>query len=112
MAEVQTTTDSAGEKARVFIEFVMMHARSVGLCLGRRTDARGGQLPVNLPLARLLLEQLAIIREKTRGNLSPDEVSVLESTLHDLEARYTEAARSAATEPAPTEPSSSSSQPS
>ncbi|MDQ3621173.1 MAG: DUF1844 domain-containing protein [Verrucomicrobiota bacterium] len=107
MAEVQTTTDAAGEKARVFIEFVMMHARSVGLCLGRRTDARGAQLPVNLPLARLLLEQLAIIREKTRGNLSPDEVSVLDSTLSDLEARYTEAARSA-----PTEPTPSSSQPS
>lgn len=111
MAEVQTTTDQAGEKARVFIEFVMMHARSISLCLGQRADTRGGQIPVNLPLGRLLLEQLAVIREKTRGNLSPDELSVLEKTLRDLEARYAEASTPASPGSSPA-PLSSSSPPS
>ena len=69
MAEVQTSVTS-GEMAARFIEFVRMHAHNAGLCLGRVPHPRTGKPEVNLDLARVLIEQLAAIELKTRGNLN------------------------------------------
>ena len=72
MAEVQTQTE-AGEMTQIFIEFVMMQAQNAALCLGQITDPRMGQPQVNIPLAKMFIDQLAVIRLKTKGNLSDAE---------------------------------------
>src|SRR4051812_47503614 len=84
MAEVQTTTQS-GELAQRFIEFVMMQAQNAALFLGQIPNPQSGEAEVNLELARMFIDQLAMIQEKTRGNLSKEEEAVLRNTLSNLQ---------------------------
>src|SRR5919198_3024288 len=92
MAEVQTSTQS-GELSQRFIEFVMMHAQNAALFLGQIPNPRTGQGEVNLELAKLFVDQLAMIQEKTRGNLTSEEAAVLRNTLSNLQMAYMEVAQ-------------------
>jgi len=109
MAEVQKTTQS-GEMSQRFIEFVVMHAQNAALFLGQIPNPKTGEGEVNLDLARMFIDQLAMIQEKTRGNLTNEEANVLSNALSNLQMAYVElaketptkgAARSEAPEAAP-----------
>ena len=92
MAEVQKTTLS-GELTQRFIEFVVMHAQNAALFLGQIPNPRTGEAEINLDLARMFIDQLAMIQEKTRGNLSNEEAKVLSNALSNLQMAYVEASR-------------------
>ena len=92
MAEVQKTTLS-GELTQRFIEFVVMHAQNAALFLGQIPNPKTGQGEVNLDLARMFIDQLAMIQEKTRGNLTTEEAKVLSNALSNLQMAYVEVAR-------------------
>jgi len=128
MAEVQTSTQS-GELSQRFIEFVMMHAQNAALFLGQIPNPKTGQGEVNLELAKMFIDQLSMIQEKTRGNLSNEELTVLKNALSNLQMIYVEVAQSpkgatsqqptpepqpegstSASEPPPIEPSTPSSE--
>jgi len=94
MAEVQTHTQS-GELSQRFIEFVMMHAQNAALFLGQIPNPKTGQGEVNLELAKMFVDQLAMIQEKTRGNLTNEEAAVLRNTLANLQMVYVEVAQQA-----------------
>ena len=110
MAEVQTSTQS-GELSQRFIEFVMMHAQNAALFLGQIPNPKTGEGEVNLELAKMFIDQLAMIQEKTRGNLTNEEAAVLRNAISNLQMAFVEVARmqerggaAAASEPsAPTE---------
>ena len=53
----------------------------------------------NLPAAQQMIEILALIEEKTRGNLTAEERQLLEQVLFELRMRYVEAAKSAPASP-------------
>ena len=119
MAEVQTNTQS-GELSQRFIEFVMMQAQNAALFLGQIPNPQTGQGEVNLELAKMFIDQLAMIQEKTRGNLTNEETAVLRNTLSNLQMAFVEvsqqsgggrAAASPSTEPSspPAEASAASS---
>ncbi len=93
MAEVQTSTQS-GELAQRFIEFVMMQAQNAALFLGQIPNPQTGEGEVNLELARMFIDQLAMIQEKTRGNLSNEEAAVLRNTLANLQMAFVEVSQS------------------
>ena len=92
MAEVQTSTQS-GELSQRFIEFVMMHAQNAALFLGQIPNPKTGEGEVNLELAKMFIDQLAMIQEKTRGNLTNEESTVLRNALSNLQMAYVEVAR-------------------
>ena len=92
MAEVQTSTQS-GELSQRFIEFVMMHAQNAALFLGQIPNPKTGEGEVNLELAKMFIDQLEMIREKTRGNLSNEESTVLRNTLSNLQMVYVDVAQ-------------------
>ncbi len=94
MAEVQTNTQS-GELVQRFIEFVMMHAQNAALFLGQIPNPQTGQGEVNLELAKMFIDQLAMIQEKTRGNLSNEESTVLRNALSNLQMVFVEVSQSA-----------------
>jgi hypothetical protein len=98
MAEVQTSTQS-GELSQRFIEFVMMHAQNAALFLGQIPNPKTGQGEVNLELAKMFVDQLAMIQEKTRGNLTNEEAAVLRNTLSNLQMVYVEVAQKGAPQP-------------
>src|SRR6266481_1772000 len=92
MAEVQKTTQS-GEMSQRFIEFVVMHAQNAALFLGQIPNPKTGAPEVNLDLARMFIDQLAMVQEKTRGNLTGEEAKVLSNALSNLQMAYVEVAR-------------------
>jgi Domain of unknown function (DUF1844) len=92
MAEVQTTTQS-GELTQRFIEFVMMQAQNAALFLGQIPNPQSGQAEVNLEVARMFIDQLAMIQEKTRGNLTSEEATVLRNALSSLQMAFVEASQ-------------------
>src|SRR5215210_6902064 len=107
MAEVQTNTQT-GELSQRFIEFVMMHAQNAALFLGQIPNPQTGEGEVNLDLARMFIDQLAMIQEKTRGNLTNEEATVLRNALSNLQMAFVEVSQSggglAATGSAPPTP--------
>jgi hypothetical protein len=101
MAEVQTSTQS-GELTQRFIEFVMMQAQNAALFLGQIPNPQTGQGEVNLELAKMFIDQLAMIREKTSGNLTNEEIAVLKNTLSNLQMAFVEVSQQSRGEsPAP-----------
>jgi hypothetical protein len=89
MAEVQTNTES-GQMAQRFIEFVMMQAQNAMLFLGQIPHPQTGKPEVNLDVAKMLIDQMVMIREKTRGNLNGDESAVLNNTISGLQMAFVE----------------------
>src|SRR3954464_14332547 len=110
MAEVQTNTQSLGEISQRFVEFVMMQAQNAALFLGQIPNPQTGKGEVNLELAKMFIDQLGMIQEKTRGNLTNEETAVLRNTLANLQMAFVEVSKEvkgggppSAPSPAPTE---------
>jgi len=93
MAEVQKTTQM-GEVSQRFVEFVMMHAQNAALFLGQIPNPQTGQGEVNLELAKMFIDQLAMIQEKTRGNLTNEETTVLRNAISNLQMAFVEVSQS------------------
>jgi hypothetical protein len=90
MPEVQKTVQT-GEMTQRFIEFVMMHAQNAALFLGQIPNPKTGEAEINLDLARMFIDQLEMIQEKTRGNLTNEETMVLRNALSNLQMAFVEA---------------------
>jgi hypothetical protein len=91
MPEVQRTT-ALGEMTQKFIEFVMMQAQQAAMFLGRIPNPQTGKPEVNLEIARMFIDQLEMIHEKTRGNLTSEESEILTRVLSDLQLSFVQAA--------------------
>ena len=91
MAEIQQSTNSADLTQR-FIELVMMNAQQASLCLGLMAHPSTGKPEINLEAARMFIDHLEIIREKSRGNLSKDEEKILGSVLSELQMAFVQVA--------------------
>ena len=100
MPEVQKTVQT-GEMTQRFIEFVMMHAQNAALFLGQIPNPKTGEPEINLDLARMFIDQLEMIQEKTRGNLTSEESTVLRNALSNLQLSYVEVARTGSSAPPP-----------
>jgi Domain of unknown function (DUF1844) len=53
----------------------------------------GKPFPVNLKFARHFIDLIAVIEDKTRNNLTSDEASFLNGTLHHLRLQFVECSR-------------------
>ena len=78
-----------GEQSPGFMDLVAVLAEPIAFLLG---DAQlpDGQSAQDLPRARLHIDLLAVLQEKTRGNVSEQETAVLEDLLAQLRMRYVE----------------------
>lgn len=53
-----------------------------------------GEVARNLPMARQSIDLIAMLQEKTRGNLTGEEERMLSQALFDLRMRYVEVTKS------------------
>jgi len=77
-----------------FTTFVLSLSHSARLHLGDAPDPVSGKSEVDLPMARHSIDLLALIQEKTHGNLTGSEEQVLTQELDDLRVRYVEVSQS------------------
>jgi hypothetical protein len=76
-----------------FTAFVVSLASTAAIHLGDLADPVTGQkLDTNLEGAAQMIAILALLEEKTRGNLTAEERQVLEQILYELRMRFVEAA--------------------
>jgi hypothetical protein len=74
-----------------FHTFVLSLGSSALLHLGELESPDGDTRERDLGLAKHTIDILAMLREKTRGNLTPAEAKLIESLLYDLRLKYVEA---------------------
>ena len=76
-----------------FTQFVISLASSAAIHFGDLADPNtGARADINLEGAAQMLEILALLEEKTKGNLTAEERSILDQVLYELRLRLVEAA--------------------
>lgn len=89
-----------------FVGFVLSLAHTAAVHFGDVPDPfSGAKAQANLAAAQQMLDILALIEEKTRGNLTAEERQLLEQVLFELRLRYVEA-QNASSETSEAEPKS------
>jgi hypothetical protein len=73
-----------------FHTFILSLGSSALLHLGELEHPDGGPARADLPLAKHTIDIIAMLQEKTKGNLTPPEERLIESLLYDLRLRYVE----------------------
>jgi hypothetical protein len=76
------------DEPSLFSDFAVNLASQAAMYMGLVDDPLGPRVPVNLSAARQMLDILGMLREKTRGNLTPDENVLMERILSDLRMQY------------------------
>ena len=83
-----------------FNTFVLSLSHSAFMHLGEAPHPETDTVMRSLPLARQTIDLIALIEEKTKGNLSGDEERLIHQVLYDLRMRYVELSKP----PKPTTP--------
>jgi hypothetical protein len=75
-----------------FTHFMFSLSTSALIQLGEIEDPFTQKLVKNLPLAKQTIDLIGLLKEKTKGNLTPDEEKVMQYLLYDLRMRYVKSA--------------------
>ena len=93
MADANTKPEAQGEEALPHIDFstfVLSLSHSALMHLGQAPNPETGAVERNLPLARQTIDLIAMLEDKTKGNLSGDEERLMSQILFDLRMRFVE----------------------
>lgn len=82
--------------AATFSFLVTTLATQAMVSLGEAPNPFTGKSELHLPEAKHFIDTLAMLEEKTRGNLTADERGLLDAYLHQLRLAYVEALKPAA----------------
>lgn len=87
-----TSTDELSRAAPVppvtFSSFVISLGSSSLMLMGEQLDPQQAPMPVNLPQAKEIIDLLSVLEDKTKGNLTSDEQTVLRDMLYALRMKY------------------------
>ncbi|MBU6413728.1 MAG: DUF1844 domain-containing protein [Planctomycetes bacterium] len=79
----------SGEPAQL-TDLVSMLVTQALMYMGGIPDPRTGQAVVALDYAKIYIDMLGVLEEKTKGNLTPDEEKMLSQTAHELRMEFVE----------------------
>lgn len=74
-----------------FTSFFMALNSSALFHLGELAEPVTGKLQTDMLLAKHTIDTMAMLQVKTRGNLSSEEMDLVENTLYDLKMRFVKA---------------------
>ena len=75
-------------KAYLFQHLIAMFQTLALQQLGKLVNPISGELERDLQQAKITIDMIVMIQEKTAGNLSDDEKRILDSVLMDLQMNY------------------------
>jgi Domain of unknown function (DUF1844) len=90
------------KKSPAFENLIRMIGSNAAMVLGAYADPRTGQPVIDPDAARELIDMLDALHEKTKGNLAPEEDSLLLDLLGKLKMTYLEISQAMAAEMAKT----------
>jgi hypothetical protein len=94
MAEHEHAEDQHNGDSISFAAFVLSLAHTAAVHFGDIPDPVSGEKSeVNLPAAQQMIDILALLEEKTRGNLTAEERQLLDQILYELRLRFVEASK-------------------
>ncbi|MGK7346217.1 MAG: DUF1844 domain-containing protein [Candidatus Nitrospinota bacterium M3_3B_026] len=73
-----------------FPTFIVSLSSSAAYHMGGYQDPVSGKTSMNKDLARQTIDIIAMLREKTRGNLTEDEERLISNLLRDLRMKFVE----------------------
>ena len=92
--------DTHDATAVTFVGFVLSLAHTAAFHFGDVPDPVTGESgTANLAAAQQIIDILALLEQKTRGNLTAEERQLLEQLLYELRMRYVEASKTEPSEP-------------
>ena len=99
MAEDSPTGATRADESSAisFTAFVLSLAQTAAVHFGDVPDPMSGAKEANLPAAQQMIDILALIEEKTRGNLTAEERQLLDQVLYELRLRFVQTAQGPAT---------------
>ena len=71
-----------------FATFVMSLSQSAFYQLGEVPDPLTGKSELNLPAVHQTIDMLMMLKEKTTGNLTPEESKLIEQMIYELQMKY------------------------
>jgi len=71
-----------------FSSFILSLASTVQVSLGAIPNPQTNLQAQNLPAAKQMINIIGMLKEKTKGNLSDDEQTLIESILYNLRMHY------------------------
>ena len=74
-----------------FSSFILSLYSSGLVQLGKVEDPSTGKKEKNLPMAQHSIDMIAMLQEKTKGNVTEDEENLLKALLSELRMAYVEA---------------------
>lgn len=74
-----------------FNSLILSLSTSALIQLGEIQDPQTQKPSKNLSLAKQTIDLIGMLKEKTKGNLTPDEERLLDSVLYDLRMRFVRA---------------------
>lgn len=72
----------------MFTSFVVSLGSSSLMLMGEQLDPHQTPMPVNLPQAKEIIDLLSVLEEKTKGNLTSEEQTVLRDMLYAIRMKY------------------------
>jgi len=84
-----------------FAEVINMIAMQALVAIGGMSTPDGQRIPADLSVAKHHIDLLALLVEKTKGNLSEEEAKLLDGAIYELRMRFVQAASPAAPEKGP-----------
>lgn len=91
--ETHDPSTAASDRSAInFVGFVLSLAHTTAVHFGDVANPlSGAKAEANLAAAQQMIDILALMEEKTRGNLTAEERQLLEQVLFELRLRYVEA---------------------
>lgn len=84
--------ENPDEQGVTFVGFILSLATTAAVHFGDIADPSTGQpSEPNLQAASQMIELIALMQEKTKGNLTDDEARLLEELLYELRMRFVQA---------------------
>ena len=101
-----TMDENSQRKSALFSHLIMQQSNMAMMLMGKVAHPESGQVMQDLESARIFIDQIEVLEEKTKGNLTKEEAGLMKQILMNLRMSFVEAVQSA---PASTEPAESKS---
>lgn len=81
-------TDQFDQDEIAFTTFILSLATQAMVGMGVIADPYTNQPAKNLPMAKQMIDIIAMLREKTKGNLEANEITTIDNILYDLRMNF------------------------